>query len=194
MVSQKDGPCRTAGEILRISLQHKKRLTMIKVYATCFWQSDTELLADIAKYGCGNTRWKNILFTDSKDFDVVVVLTAPWSKCHDFAPNRAIQFLTEPPVSSHHQDVADTVWPMYLPLPWWTNSAHRNEISKVRIFDNKTELISTVTSELAYLKGHIRRLKCLRALDNAIDDGLDIYGKWYSGEVFSKFQNYRGEL
>ena len=180
--------------MLRISLHYKKRFTMIKVYATCFWQSDAELLSDITKYGFGKAQWKNLVFTDSKDFDVAVVLTAPWSECHDFAPNRAIRFLTEPPVSSHHRDVADTLCPMYLPLPWWINSARRSEIVKVRIPGEKTGLISSVTSELAYMDGHIKRLKFLRALDSVVDEGLDIFGKQYSGEIFSKFQNYRGEL
>lgn len=167
---------------------------MIKVYATCFWQSDAELLAAITKYGFGEAKWKNLVFTDNKDFDVAVVLTAPWSECHDFDSNRAVRFLTEPPISSHHRDVADTVCPMYLPLPWWINSTCRREIARVGEFGNKTALISSVTSELAYLDGHIKRLKFLYALDGVIDAGLDIFGKRYSGEVFSKFQNYRGEL
>lgn len=167
---------------------------MIRVYATCFWQSDAELLADITKYGFGESKWKNLVFTDSKDFDVAVVLTAPWKECHDFAPNRAVRFLTEPPVSPHHRDVADTVCSMYLPLPWWTNSAHRSEIARVGMLGEKTELISSVTSELAYLDGHIKRLKFLYALDSMIDEGLDIFGKQYSGEIFSKMNNYRGEL
>lgn len=167
---------------------------MIKVYATCFWQSDAELLANITKYGFGNARWKNLVFTDSKDFDVAVVLTAPWSECHDFAPNRAVRFLTEPPASSHHRDVADTVCPMYLPLPWWINSARRSEIVKVRIPDEKTGLISSVTSELAYMEGHAKRLYFLKAFDVLVQEGLDIFGKQYSGKIFSTFRNYRGEL
>lgn len=167
---------------------------MIRVYATCFWQSDAELLADITKYGFGKAKWKNLVFTDSKNFDVAVVLTAPWRECHDFAPNRAVRFLTEPPVSSHHRDVTDTVCPIYLPLPCYISSACSKEIARVGEFGNKTELISSVTSELAYLDGHIKRLKFLYALDSVVDEGLDLFGKRYSGEIFSKFRNYRGEL
>ncbi|CDN30409.1 hypothetical protein BN938_0577 [Mucinivorans hirudinis] len=167
---------------------------MIKVYATCFWQDDASLLETIRCYGFGSTVWKNIEFINGDDFDVVVVLTAPWHQCRNFNPSDAICFLTEPPSSHHHRNCADVVCQMYLPLPWWIDYPNKNEVIKVGVFGNKTKLASSVTSELVYLDGHRKRLTFLAAFDSLVAEGLDIYGKQYTGSVFAQMGNYRGEL
>lgn len=166
----------------------------IRVYATCFWQNDEMLLEDFKRYGWGQAKWKNLEFTTSTDYDIAILLTAPWRECHDLNPAQTVRFLTEPPASLHHCDISDIVCPMYLMLPWWIHSSSCQTLTKSNISQEKIKLLSVITSEQAYLEGHCKRLKLLAMLDEWIEDGLDIFGKQYSGYILPLMRNYRGEL
>ena len=60
--------------------------------------------------------------------------------------------------------------------------------------NQKVELLSAVTSEQYWLVGHQKRLQFLYYLDSIVTEGMDIYGKKYTGQIFSQFNNYRSEL
>lgn len=148
----------------------------IKIYATCFWQSDQKLFNDIVLYGFGKPEWKNIQFTLNDDYDIIIVLTAPNINHKEFGSKTVVTFLTEPPVSQHHWSVTDNICPMYLPLPWCFHSKEKDNLLSGSNY-HKTELFSAVTSELFCLEGHKQRLQFLLNLDSVIVSGLDIFGK-----------------
>lgn len=166
----------------------------MRIYATCFWQSDEALFNDLSLYGFGKAEWKNIEFVTDNSFDITIILTAPHNNHKDFNPKKTIIFLTEPPSSPHHQNATENVCPMYLPLPWYFNSKHREHIISASFKLEKSELLSAVTSELYWLGGHQRRLNFLLHFDALVAEGLDIFGRKQTGEIFSQLNNYRSEL
>ena len=166
----------------------------IRVYATCFWKPDETLLSDLKLYGFGKAEWKNIEFVTDDKFDAIAILTAPHKNHKDFDSKNAITFLTEPPSSPHIKNTTENISPMYLPAPWCFHSRHKNKVISISHKNEKTELLSAVTSELCWLEGHQKRLNFLFHFDAIVAEGLDIFGRKQTGEIFSQFNNYRSEL
>lgn len=166
----------------------------IRVYATCFWQSDDLLYNDLTLYGFGKAEWKNIEFVTDNSFDIAVILTSPHENHRSFVPEKAVTFFTEPPASPHHKNTTKNVCPMYLPLPWCFHSQHKEEVLSTSHNIKKSKFLSAVTSELCWLEGHQKRLGFLFHLDAIFTQGLDIFGRKQTGQIFSQFKNYRSEL
>lgn len=142
----------------------------IRVYATCFWQSDDLLYNDLTLYGFGKAEWKNIEFVTDNSFDIAVVLTSPHENHRSFIPEKAVTFFTEPPASPHHKNTTKNVCPMYLPLPWCFHSQHKEEVLSTSHNIKKSKFLSAVTSELCWLEGHQKRFGFLFHLDAIFAD------------------------
>lgn len=167
---------------------------MMRVYATCFWEEDAALYEDLRKYGFGKAEWKDIQFVSKEPFDYVVIFTSPHKSCREFDLSKAVTFLTEPPAHLFHQKNPAIICPMYMPCPWWIHSSGDLMDSILEKKITKSSLFSAVTSELCYLEGHRKRLQFLYQLDRVIEEGIDIFGRKQSGEIFSNFTHYKGEL
>ena len=169
----------------------------MKVYATCFWEEDIKLYENLKKFGFGKAEWKDIQFVTDGPFDFAIILTAPHKHCREFSLKDSVTFLTEPPISGHHPKERGVVCPMYLPCPWWINRANNKTDNQFKSKISKQNLLSAVTSELYYLEGHKKRLNFLYQLDQSVEaerGEFDLFGKQYSGQIFSRFIHYRGEL
>jgi hypothetical protein len=174
-----------------------KSTAKIRVYATSFFTDDLSLFDTLLAYGFGKPSWKNIEFVTDDEFDFVVILSIPSENHKKFDSQKAITFLTEPPQWFINREICGTVSPMYLPRTWWISSKNNDIVSSLYHF--KSKLLSSITSELTHYVGHYKRLQFLYNLDLSVVDGLDIYGRKdgreaVSGQIFSKFKNYRGRL
>lgn len=165
-------------------------MSKIRVYTTCFWKNDFELFNRLKLYNNGSSIWKNIELTIDSDFDVAIVLTAPFSLHNDYENRPSVTFLTEPPSSPHHQQTTDITANMYLPMPWHIYS--QNYSFPIR---SKHKLISAITSDLCFLEGHIKRLKFLQYIDAMVEGELDIFGRAHLGiGLLNQLKYYQGEL
>lgn len=164
------------------------------MYATSFWQSDNLLYRDLKLYGFGKAEWKNIEFVQDDNFDVVIIFTAPHKNHKSFGNREIITFLSEPPESPHRQKISNNISPMYISFPWWIYSTKKEDIISRTLKQQKEKLLSAVTSELCWLRGHQKRLQFLFQLDGLIAEGLDIFGRKQTGQIFSQFNNYCSEL
>ncbi|WP_343538727.1 glycosyltransferase family 10 [Sphingobacterium thalpophilum] len=169
---------------------------MMKVYVTCHWDTDQALLETIKKFGFGKTTWKNLEFTVEPRFDRVVVLNHPNPKSLNFSSEKAICFRLEPPNSHNYvRQSEDFIIPGYMHWPLW-HKLPDQDLSKVYRTDliQKKHLFSTVTSDLAYMDGHIERLLFIHFLDQYIVEGFDVWGRNTSSGYFNNIKSYRGEL
>lgn len=165
--------------------------SVIRIYATCFWQSDEKLFNVLRNISFQEPIWKNIQFTLSNDFDFVVILTAPNTQHKDFKGRKAVIFLTGPPSSPHILKHHSFEISSYLSVSNWFLQP-LDQLQKQ--IQQKTELFSSVTSELYWLEGHKRRIEFLYVLDQNISEGFDLFGRKYSGEFFKLLKSYRGEI
>ena len=168
----------------------------IKVHVTGFWQDDWSMFLDIKRYGFGQASWKNQTFVpDDNNYDIAVIVTAPFNRNKTFPAHRTFKFLTEPPCFQMHTDMECIECPQYLPWSWWIKSHYYDNIgNKESFYSSKQELFSTVTSDKRFWDGHIKRTKFLLALDALIEDGLDIYGRRLYGGLLSCMKNYKNSL
>ncbi|TCD27799.1 hypothetical protein EZ456_07575 [Pedobacter psychrodurus] len=165
----------------------------MKVQLTGFWEDNVSMFNLFKKYNFGNPKWKNIELTIGEDYDVLVIFTRPHDDFKDYDANKAITLLTEPP-TSHRSHATSKIMDMYLPLPFWQNFSDKDWALLRKKEIEKTELLSSVTSELNYLEGHKARRQLVSILDKKIDDGLDLWGKQYEGTFLKQLKSYRGEL
>lgn len=167
----------------------------MKVKFTCFWQDQIAIYNHMRQYAFGSTNWKDMEIVQDESYDVLVILTRPHPSIGNYNPQKAITFLTEPPVSMNRTvHETSSIIPMYLPLPFWQHFAdqERQYIQQKKV--SKTKLLSSVTSDLTFLEGHAARLQLIRLLDQAIEEGFDLWGKVYNNNFFNKIAAYRGEL
>lgn len=167
----------------------------MKVKITGFWDNDFALYERFKGYTLGNSSWKGMeLVTDDK-YDMLVILTRPHHDCKEYDSKKAITLLTEPPATATlipHE--TSEVMSMYLPLPFF-DSFHKNDwdlLQQPKIA--KSELLSSVTSELNYLEGHKARRQLIAFLDQRIAEGFDLWGKKYTNDFLVNLKSYRGEL
>lgn len=168
----------------------------MKIYVTGYWEDDHSLLNTIKKYAFGKTTWKNLEFTTEPGFDKAVVLNHCNSNSLHFFADKAIYFRLEPPGSSNYLHSSEGYivpgfmhWPLLHKFP--------NEILH-QIYETgyikKNRLFSTVTSDLAYLDGHVERLIMIHLLDKSISKGFDVWGRKTTDRYFEMINAYRGEL
>ena|SRR2546428_9894235 len=166
----------------------------MKVKVTCFWKEEKDLLNLLSKYAFGETRWKDMELVTTDDFDVLVILTRPHPKLKNYDSKKAITILTEPPVSKNvRAHATSAILPMYLPLPFWEEFSDKdNEFLTNEV--PKSELFSSVTSELGGLDGHVARIQLISVLDKVISEGFDLWGKKHTNLFFKDINSYRGEI
>jgi hypothetical protein len=168
----------------------------MKVYVTCFWEDDQSLFQTIKKYAFGKTTWKNLEFTTEAGFDRAVILNYHNANSLSFSPGKAIVFRLEPPGSSNYLHESESfIVPGYMHWPF----LHKFPDEKLQqIFwvnqIKKKQLLSTVTSDLTYMDGHIERLTFIHFLDQHILEGFDVWGRNTSDKYFQRIGAYRGEL
>lgn len=167
----------------------------MKVRITGFWEDDKTLFNLFVGFGFGSPVWKDMELVTGDEYDVLVILTRPHADCKNYDGSKAITLLTEPPVAVvriTHETSA--VMPMYLPLPFWQHFATKDWEMLTSQGIPKSELLSSVTSGLYYLEGHKARLQLISLLDEAIEEGFDLWGKPCDNPMFKHFKSYRGEL
>ncbi len=165
----------------------------MKVKLTGFWEDNIGMFNLFKKYNFGNPKWKNIELTIHEDYDILVIFTYPHDDFKDYDAKKAITLLTEPPLSHRYHETSAII-DMYLPLPFWQNFSDKDWALLKNKDIAKTELLSSVTSELNYLEGHKARRQLVSLLDKAIEDGLDLWGKQYDGNFLKDLKSYKGEL
>ena len=169
---------------------------MMKIYVTGYWEDDESLLKTIKKYAFGKSSWKNLEFTAKPNFDKVVVLNHCNSNSLNFPPEKAVYFRLEPPGSLNYLESSESYivpgfmhWPLLHKFP--EENLYKiykdHEIKKKRLF-------STVTSDLAYMDGHVERLILIHLLDKSISGGFDVYGRKTKNKYFESINAYKGEL
>ncbi len=169
---------------------------MIKVYVTCYWEDDQSLFNTIKKYAFGKTSWKNLEFTTEPGFDKAVILNHCNSHSLHFSPKNAVSFRLEPPGSSNYLKKCDSyIMPGFMHWPLWHNCSTEQlnkfyEPGQIK----KSQLFSTVTSDLAYMEGHLERLTFIHFLDRSITGGFDVWGRKTANGFFQNISAYRGEL
>ncbi|TDW97027.1 glycosyltransferase family 10 domain-containing protein [Dinghuibacter silviterrae] len=167
----------------------------IKVKFSCFWQDHLAAYHHMQQYAFGSPVWKDMELVADESYDVLAILTRPHHSLRQYDRSKAVTFLTEPPESKNvipHE--TSSIVPMYLPLPFWQNfsAGERQHVQTVNL--PKTELLSSVTSDLTFLEGHVARLQLIRLLDQRIEDGFDLWGKAYTDTFFDKITAYKGEI
>lgn len=168
----------------------------MKIYVTGYWEDDWSLLQTIKKYAFGKTTWKNLEFTIEPGFDKAVVLNHCNPKSMHFPPEKAVYFRLEPPGSSNYLNSSESrILPGFMHWPLWHKFSMK-ELYKVYEPANikKSLLFSTVTSDLAYMDGHIERLALIYLLDQSISQGFDVWGRKTTDRYFKIIQAYRGDL
>ncbi|WP_316837744.1 glycosyltransferase family 10 [Pedobacter nutrimenti] len=165
----------------------------IRVKITGFWQSDLKMLEMVKDYSLGNTIWKNIEFTVGS-YDRLIILTRPYSDDADYDDRKAITFRTEP-IASRNNRLHKTSFIAPLSLVGWSSTNISREIfANKGMAIRKTGLLSSVTSDLCYLDGHLARLKFIHALDQIVQDGFDLWGKNINGNFFQMISSYKGPI
>jgi hypothetical protein len=168
-------------------------MNKIRVYATCWWETDETLFEIIKEYGFGSHIWKNIEFTLDDDYDRIIILRTLNKKSKSYDPRKAITFFTEPSDTKDFLQHESSVVLSFLPLPFW-NFVKQEKKEKILQLGGikKTKLLSSITSDLYELEGHQKRVDFILHLDGVIDEGLDIFGKNNSGKLFTLLDSYRG--
>ncbi|WP_288880206.1 glycosyltransferase family 10 domain-containing protein [Pedobacter panaciterrae] len=168
----------------------------MRIYVTGYWEDDQSLLNTIKKYAFGKTTWKNLEFTTEPGFDKVVVLNHCNSNSLHFSADKAVYFRLEPPASSNYLHDSDSYivpgfmhWPLLHKFP-------KEKLYKIYKTGHikKSRLFSTVTSDLAYMDGHVERLIMIHLLDRSISKGFDVWGRKTTDSYFETISAYRGEL
>ncbi|WP_173003114.1 hypothetical protein [Chitinophaga sp. SYP-B3965] len=165
----------------------------IRVKLTGFWQSDEQMLEMVKMHGFGRSDWKNVQFTDGA-YDKLIILTRPFDENMDYDEKKAMTFLTEPLLSNHIREHKTSV---ILPLSLFSWSQAKPANYQVIIQQGeikKSELLSSVTSDLYDLEGHEARLDFIQAFDRIIEDGFDLWGRNNSGLFFQGITAYRGAI
>jgi hypothetical protein len=168
----------------------------MKIYVTGYWEDDQSLFNTIKKYAFGRTTWKNLEFTTHSSFDKVVILNHYNSGSLPFPSNKAIHFRLEPPGSANYLHNSESyIVPGFMHWPL----LHKFPIKDLyKIYEQglikKNRLLSTVTSDLAYMDGHIERLIMIHLLDKSISNGFDVFGRKTNSKYFDSINAYQGEL
>lgn len=168
----------------------------MKIYVTGYWEDDQSLLNTIKKYAFGKTTWKNLEFTTEPGFDKVVVLNHCNPNSLHFSADKAVYFRLEPPGSSNYLHGSDShIVPGFMHWPL----LHKFPNEKLyKIYETghikKSRLFSTVTSDLAYMDGHMERLIMIHLLDKSISEGFDVWGRKTTDSYFETINAYKGEL
>lgn len=166
----------------------------ILVKSTGFWQTDEEMLITMKDYGFGSTQWKNIEFTAGSEYDKLIILTSPFCKDMDYDERKAITFLTEPLASGNIKPHKTSfISPLSL-LGWTLTDKSRRMLTERGRRIKKTELLSSVISDLCYLDGHLARLQFIQAFDELVEGGFDLWGKNSSGNFFQTIKSYKGPI
>ncbi|RZJ99295.1 MAG: hypothetical protein EOO43_26985 [Flavobacterium sp.] len=168
----------------------------MKIYVTSYWTDDFSLYQSIKRLGFGEARWKNLEFTIDRDFDRVIVLNGTNMHSHPFRPNKAIYFRLEPPDSSNYlKDASEITIPGFIHWPFW-EKIPKDQMLDIQSMNSpqKTELLSTVTSDLAYMEGHFQRLMLIHLLDQKFVKNFDVWGRNTGSNFFPNIKSYKGEL
>ena len=169
---------------------------MIKVYITCCWEDDLSLFETVKKNAFGKTTWKNLEFTTGPDFDRAVILNCRNARSHHITPDKAVAFRMEPPGSPGYLTECDSdIMPGFIHWPFW-HKYPPEQLKKVYEpgLIKKKKLFSTVTSDLAYMEGHMERLIFIHHLDKSITGEFDVWGRKTFNNFFANISSYRGEL
>lgn len=170
----------------------------MKVRLTTFARPDQDLLEKFSKrYLFGTKIWKDLEFVTDESYDRLVIFTYPYKETFEagYKAEKAITFMTEPSISFYSKShPTSRVLDFHLHLPFFPNYYNiENELNN-KIDIKKTELLSIIVSELSALPGHQARLKFVHALDQIIENGLDIFGRPSNGNFFKILSNYKGFL
>ncbi|QNK61230.1 hypothetical protein H7F33_11680 [Pedobacter sp. PAMC26386] len=169
----------------------------MKIRLTTFARNDENLrLRFIERYCGGSAHWRDLEFVSDDSFDWLIIFTSPHQDTKDYDEGKAITLLTEPPSSPNRRShKTSRIEKMYLPLPFLPSTIYgsakfggNEEIIK------KNKLLSIVTSDLSYLKGHQARLQFVYSLDRVVLEGLDIWGKSQQSSFFKYIRNYHGPI
>ncbi|WP_343564147.1 hypothetical protein [Sphingobacterium sp.] len=171
----------------------------MKVRLTTFARNDKSLLNIFnQKYLNNTSKWKDLQFVTGSSYDKLIILTYPHALTLDegYDSRKSITFMTEPSVSPFakpHETGKLLDVHLYFPfLPKEILGSIDNGGSGRNIV--KSEILSTVTSELSGLKGHRIRLNFISALDKIFLKNFDVYGRSENGTFFKNLNNYKGEL
>ncbi len=172
----------------------------MKIRLTTFARPDIDLLAKLSKrYLFGGKTWKDLEFVVDDSYDKMIIFTYPHIDTinRGYKEKSAITFMTEPTVSSWaKKHPTSKVLSTHLHFPFFPKglSASVDLTNGSTINIKKTEILSTITSELSGLIGHQKRLKFIYGLDKVFEQGLDIYGYKVNGLFFDLLKNYKGFL
>lgn len=171
----------------------------MKVRITTFARPDEDLLKRLlARYNNSSVFWKDIEFVADETYDYLVIFTYPFKQTlqKGYDQKKAITFMTEPSVSYFVKEhPTSMVQNIHLPLPFLPIDVKGSELyggNGKKIY--KTELLSTITSELNGLPGHKARLRFVGFLDALFKEYIDIYGRIHNGMFLKHLKNYKGEL
>jgi len=172
-------------------------------FITNYDDMETETLSKRNKYTHKNNIWNNITIDETKPADYWVIQNHP-GKNTNYIPEKTLLFYNEPILTRKR-------WlPWANSQNWFSNYTERNwtgwgvswdidtfmtrPIFKVK---EKSNCISTITSDLTFYPGHKLRLNMVKYMDNLDKFGIvrHIYGrKTKNTSILDTFKHYKGQL
>ena len=169
------------------------KLTRIKML--CNWQNSKQLCDEWSNMCDDGYKWKNFEITwEDDDIDYYIIINFP-QKNNFYIPEKTIIFQMEPFVASRNW--GDWAHPDENKFLFVAN--HKNYLNGVQLQirtiptiypENRKNLLSSIQSNNYKLKGHIKRINFIKALEKRNKNLIEIYGR----ANYHKFKNYKGHV
>ena len=171
-------------------------------FITNYDDMETETMSKRNKYTHKNNLWNNLTIDETKPADYYIIQNHPGN--NKYIPEKSILFYNEPILTRRRWEQwekSNNLYYSYKERNWtgWGVSWDIDTFLTRPIFkvQERSNYISTITSDLQFYPGHKLRLNMVKYMDTLNEEGIipHIYGrKNYNPSPLDQFRNYKGGL